>query len=114
MIKLKDLLMEIKSDNVAYHFTKLSNLDSIKRDGLKPSIPSDMTTEEEGVYLFKTKEGAEEAFENWYGERYDEDVEFVLLTVDISNLRVFSTLADYEYVSYEPIPPSNIINVELI
>ena len=54
--------MEIKSDNVAYHFTKLSNLDSIKRDGLKPSIPSDMTTEEEGVYLFKTKEGAEEAF----------------------------------------------------
>ena len=114
MIKLKDLLIEIKSDNVAYHFTRLSNLDSIKRDGLKPSIPSDMTTEEEGVYLFKTKEGAEEAFENWYGERYDEDIEFVLLTVDISNIRVFSTLADYEYVSYEPIPPSNIINVEYI
>ena len=114
MIKLKDIITEIKSDDVAYHITKLSNLNNIKRDGLKPSVPSDMPTEEEGVYLFKTKEGAEEAFENWYGERYDEDVEFVLLTVDISNLRVFSTLADYEYVSYEIIPPSNIINVEQI
>ena len=114
MIKFKDILTEIKSEDVAYHFTKLSNLDSIKRDGLKPFVPKDMPTEEEGVYLFKTKEGAEEAFENWYGDRYDEDVEFVLLTIDISNLRVFSTLADYEYISYEPIPPSNIINVEYI
>jgi hypothetical protein len=29
MIKLKDILNEIKSDDVAYHFTKLSNLDNI-------------------------------------------------------------------------------------
>ena len=49
MIKLKDILTEIKSDDVAYHFTKLSNLDSIKRDGLKPFVPKDKPTEEEGV-----------------------------------------------------------------
>jgi hypothetical protein len=29
-------------------------------------------------------------------------------------LRLFSTLADYEYVSYETIPPSNIVNMEKI
>ena len=44
--------------------TKLSNLDNIKREGLKPSVPPDMSTEDEGVYVFKTEEDAEDAQED--------------------------------------------------
>ena len=114
MIKLKDLIFENKKQNVVFHLTKKSNVPSIKTHGLKPAIPTDMPTEEEGVYLFKTKQNAEEALMNWYGDRYQDDEEVVLLTIDISNLRLFGTLADYEYVSYEQIPPSNIIKIEAI
>ena len=67
MIKLIDILFENTGDYV-YHLTKLSNLDSIKKHGLRPAIPVDMDTEEEGVYLFKTEEDAEDALQNWYGD----------------------------------------------
>lgn len=113
MIKLKDILFESLNNDVVYHLTKTSNVPSIKQHGLKPSIPVDMTTEDEGVYLFKTKEDAEDALMSWYGERYeDEEEEFSLLTVDTAGLQLFSTLADYEYVSYTPIPAKNIIKIE--
>ena len=114
MIKLKDILFEMSNNNFVYHLTKLSNLDNIKREGLKPSVPSDMTTEDEGVYVFKTEEDAEDALQNWYGDRYSEDDEFAILTIKTDGLRLFSTLADYEYVSYETIPPSNIVKAEKI
>jgi hypothetical protein len=113
MIKLIDILFENTVDYV-YHLTKLSNLDSIKKHGLRPTIPVDMDTEEEGVYVFKTKEDAEDALQNWYGDRYDDSDEFAILTIKTDGLRLFSTLADYEYVSYETIPPSNIVNMEKI
>ena len=111
MIKLRDILFEGNSDYV-YHLTKLSNLESIKKHGLRPAVPVDMDTEEEGVYLFKTIEDAEDALQNWYGDRYGDDEEFIILTISTKGLRLFSTLADYEYISYEVVPASNIVNVE--
>lgn len=113
MIKLKDILFENTGDYV-YHLTKWSNLDSIKKYGLRPAIPVDMDTEEEGVYLFKTEEDVEDALQNWYGDRYDDTEEFAILTIKTDGLRLFSTLADYEYISYETIPPSNIVKIEKI
>lgn len=113
MIALTDIIYEVLENDMVYHLTKTSNVPNIRTQGLKPSIPTDMPTEEEGVYVFKTKEDAENALMNWYGERYeDDDEEFSLLTIDITGLRLFATLADYEYISYEAIPPSNIIKIE--
>lgn len=114
MIKLVDLILENKTEDYAFHLTKKSNIQSIKQYGLRPSIPVDMPSEEEGVYLFKTREYAEEALMNWYGDRYDDNEEFVLLTIDVSDLRLFGTLVDYEYVCYENIPPKNIVKIENI
>lgn len=113
MIKLRDLILE-NSNDLVYHLTKKSNLSSIKKDGLKPSLPVDMPTEDEGVYVFKTKEYAEDALMNWYGDRFDEDEEFVLLTIKTDGLQLFSTLVDWEYISYTTIPASNIIKIENI
>ena len=113
MIRLIDLIFENTTDYV-YHLTKLSNIDSIKQHGLRPSAPPDMEHEETGVYVFKTEEDAEDAFQNWYGDRYDEEEEFAILTIKTDGLQLFSTLADYEYISYESIPAANIIKMEEI
>ena len=111
MIKLRDLILE-NSNDLVYHLTKKSNLPSIKKHGLKPSLPVDTPTDDEGVYVFKTKQDAEDALMNWYGDRFDEEEEFVLLTIKTDGLQLFSTLAEFELVSYTPIPTSNILKIE--
>jgi len=111
-VKLKNILQEIQSNNLVYHLSLKSNLSKIKRNGLLANTPSDMEDEERGVYLFKTRDEAEDALMNWYGDRFDEDEEFILLTIDSSNLTLSPTTAGFELISHKDIPPKNILSIE--
>lgn len=111
-MKLKNILQEIQSNNLVYHLSLKSNLSKIKRNGLLANTPSDMEDEERGVYLFKTRDEAEDALMNWYGDRFDEDEEFILLTIDSSNLTLSPTTAGFELISHKDIPPKNILSIE--
>ena len=113
MIKLKELLTE-SSNNIVYHITKASNLNSIKQNGLKAKIPIDMKNEPKGVYLFKSKVEAEDAVMNWLGDRFDEDEELLLLSVDANGLSLSPTSAGFELISHKDIPAKNIIGYEEI
>jgi hypothetical protein len=77
MIKLKSLLFE----SHYYHITPKRNLSMIRTKGIVPNIPKDMKGEQAGVYLFPTKEAAEDSWDWWVEDRFDENEELVLLTI---------------------------------
>lgn len=113
-ISLRQIIENNINDDVVYHITKKSNINNIKNLGLIPSIPNDIPHEEKAIFLFKSKLEAEDAFMNWYSDRYDEYEEFCLLTINSKNLRLFSSPWEFEYICYEPIPKENIIKIEEI
>lgn len=94
-----------------YHVTLSANVPAILGEGLIPTAPSDME-DEKGIYLFLDKISAEDAVMNWLGDRFEEDEELALLTLSGEGLDVHPTTAGYEVISYDPIPPENIIRVE--
>ena len=87
-------------------------LQKIKRAGLLPAVPDDMH-DECAVYFFGSREEAEEGVMNWLGDRFDDDEELVLLTIDAQGLEVHQA-AGYEWLSLAPVPPSAIMKVEPI
>ena len=101
---------------LGYHITRRTNLPSIRLNGLLPSVPEEFQ-DEEGVYFFKSKEGAVDALYNWLGERIEEweedngeEYDEVCLTVDLTGLE--SELQDwggYEWIYPHVIPPARII-----
>jgi hypothetical protein len=108
MIKLKQLLVEN-----FYHVTTKRNLPKIKKLGLVPSIPVDMSSEEKAVYLFKDKLDAENAAMNWLGDRFGEE-DLVLLTINSVGINSISSDVDYEVKSYNTISPDNILKIEYL
>lgn len=97
-----------------FHVTNAQNLPSILREGLLPHVPQDMEGEPSGVYLFTDFATMGDAVMNWLGDRFDEEDELVLLTLSSEGVEVFPTEAGYEVVSYDPIPPENILSTDVI
>jgi hypothetical protein len=110
---IKECLKEITDKNVMFHITKESNIPSIKEFGLKVNKPADMD-DKSGIYLFPTKEYAEDALMNWLGDRFDEDEPLAMLTIDTSNLQLETSSVDWEYISKSDIPPKNILKIESV
>jgi hypothetical protein len=104
----------ISEGNFIYHITKKEHINSIKQKGLIPNVPDEIPNEECAVYFFKSKDDALDGFVNWYAERYDDDEEFLLLTVSDVGLRLFSSPYTFEYICYETVPPENIKKIEEI
>jgi len=89
-----------------YHVTLSSNVDSIMRYGLVPSIGHrsvDCGEDVARVYLFGSLEDVDVALGSWFGDEFGDDVSLVLLGVDSSSV----VLGDvsYEYVCYSVISP---------
>jgi hypothetical protein len=96
-----------------YHVTTKDKLKSIKKKGeITPSIPDDCD-DIEGVYLFTSKVHVENAVMNWLGDRFEDDDELVLLTIDLENVDIqYSSNVDWEIYSKQPIPYNAIIKIE--
>lgn len=112
-----DSTFNVTSDNhqFAYHVTPTKNLESIFKQGLKPTLgdrSSKISGEQKGVYLFLDKISAEDAVMNWLGDEFD-DEPLTMLEVDITGLdKYISKGADYELVINKTIEPNRIKKVE--
>lgn len=110
MISLKRILESIT--NTLYHVTRYSNLDSIKLHGILPNKPTDFEEDENAVYLFKSMDSLEDAIDSWLGDRFDEDEDVIVLEINPVGLNIEKSSVDYEVISYDAIPVSNIKNIE--
>jgi hypothetical protein len=95
-----------------YHVTPTDNVPRIMAEGLVPQRgPRSVQMEsEDGIYLFKTMEGVENALSNWLGEEFGENIPLTLLGVQVppeAQKRLNEQgddHASYEVVVTTPIP----------
>lgn len=92
-----------------YHVTPEKFVPSILKRGIKAKVPAN--EDERGVYLFKSLDDAVEAIMNWLGDRFDEDEPLAIVVVDAAQIRVSTTAAAYEVISYSNVPASAIVGV---
>ena len=80
-----------------YHVTPKKNVPSIIRDGLIPQVGdrSAAMAETPAIYLFPSREHAEDAVMNWLGDEF-EDEELTLLKVTVHPSDVHQSEASYE------------------
>lgn len=105
---------EVSNDLAFFHITRHENLPSIMRKGLIPQtgersrkIGEDL----DGIYLFESKEMAEDALMNWLSDEYDEYESLTMLKVTIppNSMDVFGIVFDgFSYVAFKAIPPEYI------
>lgn len=70
--------------------------------------------DQEGIYLFKSVESAEDALMNWLGDRLDDENEpIALLEIDGTGVRPISGAADFEVISGSRILPQHIRVLDL-
>ena len=104
-------------DNTAYHITPAKNLTAILSEGLIPQIGqrSQMLGEkDEAIYLFPTKADVTDALTQWLGEMFDDTEELALLKIDTTHMHLVPSIADYELMCLEPIPPHCIMLLEIL
>ena|SRR5208337_3333966 len=97
---------------IFYHVTLTENVSQIMAEGLVPQRgPRSVQMEsEDGIYLFKTMEGVENALMNWLGDEFEHD-SLTLLGVELppeAQKRLNEQgddHASYEIVVTTPIPP---------
>jgi hypothetical protein len=68
--------------------------------------------DEKAIYLFKDRLEAEDAASGWLGDRFNEDEDLVLLTINPIGLKVFPSDVGYEIKSYDTIPFSSVLKIE--
>lgn len=103
-------LDEDATPEILYHVTPTRNVKSILAKGLVPSIGqrSAQLETESNLFLFPTKDAAEDAVMNWLGDEFD-DEPLSLLAVSSNGLEgKFTPGAEYEFTVSSPIPPQNI------
>lgn len=106
----EERIWEDTTPEILYHVTPTRNVKSILANGLIPSIGqrSAQLETESNLFLFPTKDAAEDAVMNWLGDEFD-DEPLSLLAVSSNGLEGKFTLgAEYEYTVSSPIPPQNI------
>jgi len=97
-----------------YHVSPKENLDSILKNGLVPQVGerSEELHEEEGVFLFPSKEDMESALGqwlgDWFGDDEDEDDYVRLMSLEITvpnDFPILDSNVEYEKISKICIPP---------
>jgi len=98
-----------------YHVTPTSNLESIIKNGLQPSIGErslDRGENEQRIYLFTSKQACEDALSTWLGECFEnEEPEFLtILEIDPAGITGISE-ASFEIACCHIISASFIIAI---
>lgn len=105
-----DLLESIENrDRTFYHVTLAKNLAEIMQRGLVPSVGkrSKKLREPSAVFLFPTRDSAEDAVSGWLGDEIEEDDSLALLEVILPpEIEVFKNeQIDWELYTKVVIPP---------
>lgn len=104
------------TEKSAYHVTLISNLPSILKFGIMPTIGDRSQLYGERtprVYLFPTKEDCDTALEQWLGEQYEDvpDNSLAIIKVSLENSAAVSSDVEYEIALDQTIHPDRILNV---
>ncbi len=96
----------------AYHVTPESNLHSILKNGLIPTIGerSKLLETIPRVYLFPSKENLETALYNWLGEAFEDlEEDLFILEINLSDINYESEA--FELTVSDTIQPDRILNI---
>jgi hypothetical protein len=104
-------LEKVIDKKIAYHVTPTKNIEKIKSTGLIPS--KNKETGDFGIFMFETTEALEDAMMNWLGDKFDENEDLSLLTLDITGLK-YNHGAGYEILTTEKISPDRIKKIKNI
>ena len=100
------------TSNIFYHVTLSSNVPSILKNGILPSINKEMG-DKKAVYMFKSRVELEDALMNWLGEKFPEDKSLSILKINGDGLKVeYDPNVGFEILTPEVVHPSRIIGVE--
>ncbi len=95
--------------SIAFHITLKENVSSILSQGIFTKVPSDVIFDEtKAVYLFPNLTSMNDALANWFGERFNDDDDLIILVVNIKGLCLISDV-EYEIACLESINPSRIL-----
>lgn len=96
------------TEAVMFHVTPTKNVKSIMSSGLIPKIgkSSKKMEKETGIYLFPSREDAEDALMNWLGDEFGENEKLSLLSVDTKGLNVQKQA--FEFNTKDKIDPKRI------
>lgn len=100
-------------DVILYHVTPSSNIESILASGLRPSLGnrSSKIEDDPAIFLFKSKDDADDAVSNWLGDEFDEDEGLTLLQVTVPRSFIIPSPAEYEVMVKDVITPDRIIDL---
>lgn len=115
-MRLRDLIDLVESmedrNRTYYHVTLTENLPSIMEQGLHPTTGerSKKLGEHACVFLFPTRDYAEDAVSGWLGEQFEDDQPLALLEVIVPpEIEVFQTEdLDWECFTKASIPASSL------
>lgn len=113
-MRLRDLIDLVESmenrDRTYYHVTLTENLPAIMEQGLNPTIGerSKKLGEHACVFLFPSRDAAEDAVSGWMGEQFDDDQPLALLEVIVpAEIEIFQTEnVEWECFTKAAIPAS--------
>lgn len=108
-MKITEILLEGIEKQYAYHVTPAKNVRWIMKDGLVPQIGPASSTygeSEKRLYLFPSKDDADDATMNWLGDQYEDEI-LALLQVDITGIPLKKDV-DWEYYTDTPISSDRI------
>lgn len=102
-----------------YHVTKSSNLESILKSGLIPSVGkrSEQLDEAPCIFLFPDRDSVEDALANWLGDELDDELEaesedeIVILKIAEKSVNAQPSTVDWEVCVLERIPPNAIVEI---
>lgn len=112
-MRLRDYIDLVESmenrDRTFYHVTPTDNLASIMSEGLVPSVGdrSKKLGENACVFLFPSREDAEDGVDQWMGDDFDDEQPIALLEVTVPlEIEIFKTAdIDWEFYTKVTIPP---------
>lgn len=97
-----------------YHVTPYSNLETIMKEGVTPSIglrSLELGETQKRIYLFTSLQACEDGLTGWLGECFEElEDELVILEIDPTGLEGTSE-AEYEFATTDIVLPSKIIRI---
>lgn len=107
-------IIENAGDDVTlYHVTPTANMASIRSAGLVPLMGdrSSKMEDDPAIFLFKSKDDADDAVSNWLGDEFDEDEGLTLLQITVPRSFIIPSSAEYEVMVKDVITPDRIIDL---
>ena len=104
-MKIQELIESVEP-KLAYHLSPAENVDDILEYGLDPRVGMDPAYTDKRVYLFLNKQDLDDALSSWVYDRFGEDEQLALFSVNIEGIPIEQQYG--EYYTTLPVSPNRI------